>query len=418
MLRIRYTSLASIQFVHSFYKYGICNDFTLLPTERTRAMLQTYDWVTRSLKAPRLGNSFTLAGREDEPGQPTTPLDETSRFTFLVQLTNPLLPNVSDWGNTNGPFFFSNRSSADGSPKTSLTVAPILSPADMLPPIMGQQFNLSVPKDKYKAITISQLQPDSGLKPTPVLLITEKIGTGSDATTVVKRVATVPIQPGQETLDIRVANPGRYTLTKELTDGSAPEISEVYLNDEVVAGPSFFGILELVFTQTPPAPIGYTITMEHRQKNWQYVLVDAKEKEIPVAVDNAGQTDLKLVYQPPTPNDPAYPASLSTETPIDTEKSLENKQVVFANEAADATKSLAERQAAQANLQGVVSQLALIQTLKADRRVKGVYIAQLPDPLPLINYTSPVLKLQHAGKLYPLPIPTAEMPNTTIFYTI
>ncbi len=232
MIRLRYTSLASVQFTHTFYKNGVCNDFVLSPTAATRALLQTYEWVARPL-----GNTMTLMGREDPPGQPAIPLDTTVRLTFVVQLTNALLPNVSDWGGASTPFYFSNLNPADGSAKTSLTVGPTVSVADQLPPVSGQQVGLSLEKDVYKSVTISQAQPGSSPQ----------------------AVQTVNVLPGQETLVIRVKQPGRYTLTKVPVDGSAPVVSELYLNDELIMTPPFFGIVELVLTLTPPAPVAYTV---------------------------------------------------------------------------------------------------------------------------------------------------------------
>ena len=150
MIRLRYTPLASVKFTHTFYKNGVCTDFVLTPTEATRTLLQTYDWV-----AHQLGDTFTVMGREDEPGQPTIPLDEAIRLTFIVQLTNALLPGVSDWGSTNGPFYLSNLNANDGKPKTSLTVGATLSQADQLPAVWGQQINLSLEKTPINQLRLA-----------------------------------------------------------------------------------------------------------------------------------------------------------------------------------------------------------------------------------------------------------------------
>lgn len=389
MVRLLYTPLASVQFMHSFYQNGISNDFALTPTAATLALLQTYDWVARSL-----GNTFTLLGREDEPGQPTTPLDEPILLTFIVQLTNPLLANVSDWGGGNGPFYLTNLNASDGSSKTSLTIGPTLSSADQLPLITGQQFSLSLEKDVYKSLTISQVQPGAGLKP----------------------IQNIPIKAGQETLDIRLPKPGRYRLAKEPANGSAPVMSELYANDEVTSQPPFFGIVEVWLTQTPTAQIAYTTAMLFRKKTWRYVLVDVKVKQVPFNTDANGTPDLKLIYQPPA--DPVFPAALSGDTPIRTQKNLQDQETALMQSSVDPTHTPAQRQTDLEKLRLVRSDLGMMQTILSDNRVKAVYLAQLPDALPIVSYAAPTIKLQRMGGADLLPVPNAETPNATIFYTI
>ncbi len=83
------------------------------------------------------------------------------------------------------------------------------------------------------------------------------------------------------------------------------------------------------------------------------------------------------------------------------------------------TRTPAQRQADLETLRQVRSDLGMIQTMLTDSRIKAVYLAQLPDALPIVNYTSPLLSLQHTtGSDLVLPVPTAETPNATIFYTI
>lgn len=390
MIRLRYTPLVSVQFSHGYYQGGACPDFALAPTPATAALLQAYDWLAR----PGPGQ-LLLLGREDEPGVPTSPLDAPVRLVFIVQLLNPLLPAVSAVAG-GGPFYLSNLNAADGALKPLLTLSPNLTDADRLPAVAGQQLSLALEKDKYRQLIISQVKLNEGLQP----------------------VQTLAVGPGQETAQLRVAQPGRYTLAQVPADGTAPVMQELYLSDELAAGPPFFGVLELVLAQTPPAPLAYTVAMAAGQKMWRYFLVDSKTKPVPVAVDAAGHPSLQVVYAPPVPADPAFPGALSAVTPIDTAATLNAEADALTQRAADPTHPPAQQQADLAQVRQVRADLALMQVLRADRRVQGVYLARLPDALPVVDYAAPRLSLQRPGAPdQALPVPAADTLNATLFYT-
>ncbi len=388
MIRLRYTPLVSVQFRHAFYQNGRCPDLAVAPTLATGALLKMYDWVAR----PAAG-ALLLLGREDVPGEPNTPLDGPVRLAFVVRLLNPLLPAVSDVGS--GPFYFSNLN-ADGTPRATLTAGPVLADADRLPALAGQRLSLALEKGKYKAVLISRVRLHEGPRP----------------------VQSLAVAPGQEEIEIRVARPGRYTLAKVPADGSAPATSERYLSDELAAAPPFFGLIELVLDQAPAPPLAYAVAMAYRQKMWRYFLVDAKAKQVPVGTDGAGHPDLQVAYAAPVPADPAFPGALSGDTPIDTAATLAAEAQALEQSAADPTHPPAQQQADLARLRRVRADLGLMETLRADRRVRAVYLARLPDPLPVLQYAAPRLSLQRPGSPdLPLPVPTADTPNATIFYT-
>lgn len=390
MIRLRYTPLVTVQFTHGYYQAGGSPDFALVPTPPTTALLGAYDWVARVAAGKLL-----LLGREDEPGVPTAPLDEPTRFVFKVLLLNPLLPAVSEVVER-GPFYFSNLNAADGTPKPLLTVGPTLTKDDLLPPLAGQQLSIELEKGKFKLLTLSSLTLNAGMQV----------------------VQSQPLAPAQQTAEVRVAQPGRYTLTKVPTDGSASVSTELYLSDELAAGPPFFGVLELTLNQTPAAPLAYTVAMACRKKMWRYFLVDSQLKHVPVEVDGTGHPNLKLVYTPPNPADPAFPGALSADTPIDTDATLSAQALALEQSAADPARPPAQRQADLAQLQRVRADLGLMQTLRTDHRVKAVYLARLPDALPVLQYAAPRLSLQRPGTPdVALPVPGADTPNATIFYT-
>lgn len=390
MIRLRYTPLVTVQFAHSYYQDGRSPDFMLVPTSPTAALLEAYDWVAR----PAAGK-LLLLGREDEPGVPTAPLDEPIRLVFKVLLLNPLLPAVSEVA-AHGPFYFSNLNPADGTPKPLLTLGPDLAEADLLPTRAGQQLSMDLEKDKYKLLTLSRITLNAGMQ----------------------IVQSQPLAPGQQTAEIRVSQPGRYTLTKVPTDGSASASAEFYLSNELAVGPPLFGVLELTLTQTPAVPLDYTVAMTYRKKMWRYFLVDSQLKQLPVEVDGTGHPNLKLAYAPPNPADPAFPGALSADTPIDTDATLATEAHALEQSAADPTHSPAQRQADLAQLQRVRADLGLMQTLRTDHRVKAVYLARLPDALPVLQYAAPRLSLRRPGAPdLVLPVPGADTPNATIFYT-
>lgn len=394
MVRLRYTPLASVQVSHNFYKTGLCPDLTFTPTPATRQLLDTYEWVARPIEGKLL-----LMGREDEPGLPAIPITEPIRLTFVVQLTKTALTHISEGFETRGAFFFSNLA-ADGSAKTTLTAGPVLTANDRLPPVSGQRQTISLEKSKYKQLIIQQVVAGSGLQ----------------------AVQQLPIAENQETLAIQVMQPGRYTFVWTLTDGSAPVMEEHYLSDAVANGPLPFGVLELVFGQTPPAPVAFTFTMQVRTRIWRYFLVDARTKAILIDADAAGNDAdgnpaLTIGYAPP-PTAPAFPATLSATPTIDTVTTMTAQAVVLEAQTTDPTRTPAQQQTAKDHLRLLRSDLALMQTMQADNRVNAVYRALLPDPLPILDYAQPILKLQYSGKTDFLPIPTAETLNATIFYTI
>lgn len=358
MLRLRYAPLVSVQVMHSFYADGRSPDFVLTPTLATRALLDTYNWVAR-----QDNRQFTLMGREDEPALPTIPLDEPVVLTFWVRLTNPLLPNVSDWGTT-GPFYFTNLNPANGQPKPAdatgnvpLTATALVTAADQLPPVRKQQLSFSLDKGVYKSLTLSRTVPGAGLKP----------------------VRKESIAANLETLAITQPVPGRYTLTWEKADGSAPVVEEVYLSDETAAGPGLFGVVELFLSQTPAAPINYVIAMQHRQRAWRYVLVDVKSKLGPS--DDGGAPNLAVTYQAPgAPFPDAVDFAPVTEP-----------------DAADAE---------------------LLETIRANDAVKAVYLFQSADALPVLEKLAPKMRLTYTGGSSALPVPTPETQNATLFFTI
>lgn len=359
MLRLRYVPIASLHWLHSFYDDNHSPDFRLAPTPTTRALLETYNWVAR-----QTAEEFVLMGREDEPGVPTTPLDEPVVLTFVVTLKNSMLPNVSDWG-AKGPFYFTNLNPVTGNPKPAdgttgaipLTTGAVITPADKLPPIWKQRVSLATGKGTYKSLTVSRVEPGIGPKPAP----------------------KIPIAADLETLKIVQPIPGYYTLTWEKADGTAPVSETVYWSDELAAGPDFFGIVELFLDQTPAAPLAYTVASQHRNRVWRYVLIDAKSKLGPPA-DNP---DLQVTYQSPGAGTP-FPGSMVF-------------QRIDPVEPADQE---------------------LIDTIKTDDRITEVYLFQSADVLPILERSAPKMRLTYTGGSSALPVPTPETQNATLFFTI
>lgn len=359
MRRIRYTLLASVQVTHSFYADNRCPDFALIPTKATADLLTTFDWVIR-----QDNQQLLLMGREDEPGTPTSPIDAPTVLTFVMLLKNPHLPNVSNWG-AKGPFYFTNLNLANGKPKpadagtgeTQLPTGPTVSETDLLPPIKKQHLSFSFEKTNFKSLIISRFMPGSGLKQ-----IDEK-----------------PIEKPWESLEITLPTPGRYTLTWEKTDGTASVVEPIFASDDLANRPLFFGLVELCFDRTPAVPTRFVIPMQHRAQVWRYVLIDSKGKLGPPDVDTIA--DLGITYQ--NPGAP-FPAAV-TFAPVDPP--------------------------------GPDDQ-ALIDTIKTDSRVQGVYIFESAEALPILDYKTPKLRLTFPGGSSMLPVPTPETNNSTLFFTI
>ena len=265
MLNIKYQNLCSIAFRHEYYRDGVSRDFTLIPTETTQNLMQTY-----GLYAKNTGGKTIILQKMDK-NVVDTPFTQPICLTFAVQLNNPALLSVSRLSDKR-QFYLSNIQ-ADGTYRALLTEQAVLSDKDALPPMRPQQYSLNIPKDKFKKIEISRVLA-GGIKNYPPL----------------------SIERDMETVLLKFPASGKYTLTKQPSNpGDISEI--VYANSEI--NTSLFGIVELFLDRTLVPPMNYAVAIEARRFKWQYFLTDTQSKDVNYNNDPA---NVRLTYTR-NPND-------------------------------------------------------------------------------------------------------------------
>ena len=107
MTSINYNLLFSIELLHNYFANGRCNDFTITPSAQTSALLQGYKIV-----AKQNGNQLYAGIATDGSGNVSIVPADGTRFTFYLQLNNPLFWNYTNLRSLfpqNSVYYFTNR---------------------------------------------------------------------------------------------------------------------------------------------------------------------------------------------------------------------------------------------------------------------------------------------------------------------
>lgn len=134
MIKIKYKALFTIDFPHTFYKSGMCNEIAVVPSADCRALI-------KSLGLRFLPSEFgaALYGKVNGSDVTNNPLPENTKFSFLLKLKNNSFENFTKLNllkPAGSHYYFSNlkRNLSSGRPLlVANTTGKIVSDDDLLP---------------------------------------------------------------------------------------------------------------------------------------------------------------------------------------------------------------------------------------------------------------------------------------------
>jgi hypothetical protein len=190
-------------------------------------------------------------------------------------------------------------------------------------------------------------------------------------------VGTEAVDKSSGAVKITVQQPGLYLLEKQLTGGGTAN-SKMVLSDELLKQSNNWAVLHL---QLKPGDdnLVFTLTLGARSSKWQYYLIEP--------VDRGGATldPTKLTIAYSVSGTSRYPAGVGIvkRAPSPTEK-------------------------------------VYIDGLKADGKIKEVYLFESLVPITLADGEQPIVKLNKdlGGEVGHIAIPDRSMKNTTIIYKL
>ncbi|REG84015.1 hypothetical protein [Algoriphagus antarcticus] len=135
MIQIKYKLLYEIEILHGFYRTGRCPDFTLVPTQACKSLLNSFG--LRFLPNKFGGQVYAKVNMDETI---KSPLTDGSHFSFLMVLNNPNFDNFSVL-NTLKPkgshYYFNNYTSNLSLDSSPLLVAnsttKVVSDSDLMP---------------------------------------------------------------------------------------------------------------------------------------------------------------------------------------------------------------------------------------------------------------------------------------------
>ncbi|MBO9731385.1 MAG: hypothetical protein J7623_22285 [Chitinophaga sp.] len=232
----------------------------------------------------------------------------------------------------------------------------VLSATNELPDMAGQQTMLNFPAGTVDSVTLKR----------PAANPSGWVTVGTNA-----------VDKNSGAIKIVLADPGLYLLEKNLTGGGTAT-AKMVLSDELMKQSNNWAILHL---QLKPGDdnLVFSLTLGARASKWQYYLVE------PVDRGGAKVDPTKLTIAYSASNSSRYPPNVDIQkrSPFPTEK-------------------------------------AYIDGLKADGKIKEVYLFESLIPIVLADGEQPVVKLnKDAGvEVGPIAIPDRSMKNTTIIYKL
>ncbi len=90
-MSLKYKILFTVELLHDYYTDGVCNDFTIVPSEETATLLKGQAMLTKSLN-----NLLIVLVKINDGGQPFIPLDVNKKLSFYLQLQNPDFNNFTN----------------------------------------------------------------------------------------------------------------------------------------------------------------------------------------------------------------------------------------------------------------------------------------------------------------------------------
>ncbi len=132
MTSINYNLLFSIELLHKFFANGRCNDFTITPSAQTSDLLQGYKIV-----AKQNGNQLYVGIGTDASGNVSIVPADGTRFTFYLQLNNPLFWNYTNLPSLfpqNSVYYFTNRINNKSNGKNFLSLPTLYNSATTYAP--------------------------------------------------------------------------------------------------------------------------------------------------------------------------------------------------------------------------------------------------------------------------------------------
>lgn len=242
---LQYRKLCSIAFKHAYYRDNTSRDFSLVPTPSSLEQMQRF-----GLLAKTISGKTTILQKMDD-GAVETPITDPICLSFILQLNNPLLLNVTETFNTRH-FYLTNLAS-NGSLKSLLTDQAGLTNFDALPPLSPKRFSMSFPKGEFQLLAIKKAAPPTGFEILPPLSISSEM----------------------ENVEVNLRESGKYILSKEPISID----KTIYATNEITPNASFFGVLDLFLDQNIAPAMVYEVMLQPRIFKWQYFLVDVKNKE-------------------------------------------------------------------------------------------------------------------------------------------
>lgn len=192
-------------------------------------------------------------------------------------------------------------------------------------------------------------------------------------------VSTTPVDKLSGAVKVTVQEPGLYLFEKKLTGGGT-DTGKIILSDELLQQSNNWSILHL---QLKPGDdnLKFTLTLGARKSKWQYYLVEP--------ADRGGSTvdASKLTISYSAAASSRYPANVAI------------------------TKKLPPYLPVEKNY---------IDGLKADGKIKEVYLFESQTDMEIFDGEQPVVKLNKdlGGEVGHIAIPDRSMKNTTIIYKL
>ena len=90
-MNLRYKIVFSVEILHDYYADKQCEDFEIIPSSDTAAVLKGQGMLFKII-----GNKLLVLAKVNESGKPVIELRSSAKLTFFMKLTNPRFTNFTN----------------------------------------------------------------------------------------------------------------------------------------------------------------------------------------------------------------------------------------------------------------------------------------------------------------------------------